>query len=303
MEEEKHKRHSDPGRSFWVGAASNFFSVLATFPFHKTMFRQQLHAFSIREAGHQLCQEGLRQFCRGLLPPLLAKTLQGTLMFGTYDTFLRALSGCRPPGNHHLLRDRATAGVLAGFSEGLVLGPFERVQNVLQDRRKVLRFPTTRSILREFSSYGSFRERMALGYYRGLGLILLRNGLGSSLYFSSKDPLRDHFSNRGLPAWLPSLLSGCINGTAISFLLYPLGVLITNVQAQVGRQETLGLGASVAAVWRTRGGRATLLYRGGSLLILRSGITWGLTTAIHDFLQGPRGQHLHSQPPPQVPVP
>ncbi|KAH0630717.1 hypothetical protein JD844_003900 [Phrynosoma platyrhinos] len=298
-EEEKREWNSGPGHSFWVGAASNFFSTLATFPLHKTMFRQQLHASSIREAGLQLCQEGLRQFGRGLLPPLLAKTLQGTLMYGTYDAFLRALSGRRSLG------DRAAAGVLAGFSEGLVLSPFERVQNVLQDRRKVLRFPTTRSILREFNSYGGgARERLALGYYRGLGLILLRNGLGSGLYFSSKDPLRDRLCERGLPAWLPSLLSGCINGTAISFLLYPLGVLITNVQAQVGRQETLGLGAAMAAVWRTRGGRVALLYRGGSLLILRSGLTWGLTTAIHDFLQEATGRDLpsHPPPPPQAPA-
>ncbi|XP_003228683.1 solute carrier family 25 member 53 [Anolis carolinensis] len=280
-EEQQRRRGWDPGRSFRLGAAANFFSTLATFPLHKTMFRQQLHATSIREAGRQLRQEGLRQFCRGLLPPLLAKTLQGTLLFGSYETFLHLLF----PSGSHSWGQQATAGLLSGLSEGLVLGPFERVQNVLQDGQKARRFPTARSILEEFRSYGGLRERLALGYYRGLGLILLRNGLGSALYFSAKDPLRDRLREKGLPARLPALLSGCITGTAIGLLLYPLGVLIANIQAQVGSGEALGLRGALHAVWMARGGRAALLYRGASLLVLRSGLSWGLTTAMHDFLQ------------------
>nr|XP_060612517.1 solute carrier family 25 member 53 [Anolis sagrei ordinatus] len=283
-EEQQRKRGWDPGRSFRLGAAANFFSTLATFPLHKTMFRQQLHAASISEAGRQLHQEGLRQFCRGLLPPLLAKTLQGTLLFGSYEAFLHFLFPSCPSGGHSL-GQQATAGLLSGFSEGLVLGPFERVQNVLQDGQKAHRFPTARSILEEFRSYEGLRERLALGYYRGLGLILLRNGLGSALYFSAKDPLRDQLREKGLPAQLPALLSGCITGTVIGLLLYPLGVLIANVQAQVGSGEALGMRGTLDAIWGARGGRAALLYRGAPLLVLRSGLSWGLTTAMHDFLQ------------------
>ncbi|XP_062997780.1 solute carrier family 25 member 53 [Elgaria multicarinata webbii] len=268
-------------RSYCVGAVSSFLSTLATFPIYKTIFRQQLHAFSIREAVHQLSKEGLPQFYRGVFPPLLARTLQGTVIFGTHDSFLRILS--RHSAGPYSPGERATAGLLSGFLEAVVLGPFERVQNVLQDGRKVKRFPTTGSILKEFGSY-ALRERLTLGYYRGLGLILIRNGLGSSLYFSFKDPLRDSLSEMGLPSRLPALVSGSVNGTIISLLLYPLSVLIANVQSQVGKQEALPLRAAVAAIWRTRGRRATLLYRGGSLLVLRSGLTWGLTTALHDFL-------------------
>ncbi|XP_077164721.1 solute carrier family 25 member 53 [Paroedura picta] len=275
----------EPGwgsRSYNVGAASCFLSTLATFPVYKTIFRQQLHTFSIREAVRQLSQEGLRNFYRGLSPPLLSKTLQGTLMFGTYENCLRTLAS--QSSGPYSLGDRYTAGLLSGLSEALVLAPFERIQNILQDGRKNKRFPTTRSILREFHSY-ALRDRLVLGYYHGLGLILVRNGLGSSLYFSLKDPLRDSLSERGLPHWLPALVSGSVNGTLIGLFLYPLGVLIANVQSQVGKQEVLHFRASVTAVWANHGRRVVLLYRGGSLLVLRSCITWGLTTAIYDFLQ------------------
>ncbi|XP_053129751.1 solute carrier family 25 member 53 [Hemicordylus capensis] len=284
-EEEKCQRKLNP-RSYNVGAASSFLSTLVTFPIYKTIFRQQLHAFSVVEAVHQLRQEGLHHFYRGVFPPLLSKTLQGTLMFGTYESFLCTLAS-QPPGPYSL-GERATAGLLSGFLEALALGPFERVQNILQDGRKVSRFQTTRSILKEFNSY-AVPERLTLGYYRGLGLVLIRNGLGSSLYFSFKDPLRDRLSQGNLPHWLPALVSGSVNGTAISLLLYPLSVLIANMQVQVGPQETLSFQASVAAVWRSHGKKVTQLYRGGSLLILRSCLTWGLTTAIHDFLQQRRG--------------
>uniref|UniRef100_A0ACB8FY21 Uncharacterized protein n=1 Tax=Sphaerodactylus townsendi TaxID=933632 RepID=A0ACB8FY21_9SAUR len=242
-----------------MGAASGFLATLATFPIYKTIFRQQLHAFSIQEAVRQLSQEGLHRFYRGVFPPLLSRTVQGTLMFGTYESCLHILS-CRS-SRPHSLGDRYTAGLVSGILEALVLCPFERIQNVLQDGRKNKRFPATHSILQEFHSYAP-RETLVLGYYRGLGLILVRNGLGSSLYFSLKDPLQDSLSERGLPRWLPALISGSVNGTLICLFLYPLSVLIANVQSQVGKQEILHFQAAVTAVWGNHGRSVALLYRG-----------------------------------------
>ncbi|XP_044308644.1 solute carrier family 25 member 53 [Varanus komodoensis] len=281
MEESAPPERKCSFRSYAVGAAASFLSTLATFPIYKTVFRQQLHACSITEAVCQLSKEGLPRFYRGVFPPLLAKTLQGTVLFGTHDSFLRILSS--QSTGPFSLGERARAGLLSGFLEALVFGPLERVQNVLQDGQKNKRFPTTGSILKEFSSYAG-REKLTLGYCRGLGLIAIRNCLGSCLYFSFKDPLRDSLLEKGVPSRLPALVSGSLNGALVSLLLSPLSVLIVNVQSQVGKRETLHLQAAVAAVWRTRSRKAILLYRGASLLVLRSGLTWGLTTALHDFL-------------------
>lgn len=269
-------------RSYTTGAASSCLVTLATFPLYKTVFRQQLHGSSISGALRQLGQEGPFRFYRGVFPPLLAKTLQGMVMFGSYSSFLGLLT-TRAAGPHSA-GQRATAGLLAGLVEALLLSPFERVQNVLQDGRKVPRFPTTPDILWEFNSYAA-TAKLTRGYYRGLGLVLLRNGLGSALYFSAKEPFCTSLSQRGLPRWLQNFVTGSVLGTLVALLLYPLGVLITNVQAQVGKQETLTLQASVAAIWASHGRKATRLYRGGTLLILRSCLTWGLTTAIQDFLK------------------
>nr|XP_033802140.1 solute carrier family 25 member 53 [Geotrypetes seraphini] len=273
-------------RSYVYGAVSSFLSTFVTFPIYKTIFRQQIHVFVMREAIRQFQQEGLRHFYRGLLPPLVAKTVQGTLLFGTYDTLLRFVSA-----NHsgpYKLRDRWKAGFMSGSLEAVVLSPFERIQNIMQDGRKNVRFPDIHSILRYFNSCG-FKEGLAEGYFRGFSPVLLRNGVGSALYFSFKDPIRDCLSGKGLPSWLPPLVSGSVNGTVTCLLLYPLSVLIANMQSQVG-QETLSIGESMKSIWESRGKKVSLIYRGGSLVILRSCVTWGLTTAIHDFLQGNTGR-------------
>ncbi|XP_006899301.1 PREDICTED: solute carrier family 25 member 53 [Elephantulus edwardii] len=275
-----------PGKKSWhsqayaLGAVSNFMSTFLTFPIYKVVFRQQIHAVAVSVAMRQIWHEGPQYFFRGIYPPLLSKTLQGTLLFGTYDNLLIYLSPIGP----HTLAHRWAAGLLSGVVEAVVLNPFERVQNVLQDGRKQARFPSTISILKEFNSYG-FWGSFSLGYYRGFWPVLIRNSLGSALYFSFKDPIQDSLAKQGLPQWVPALVSGSVNGTVTCLILYPLIVLVANMQSHIGWQSMPSLWASIQDVWDTRGRKLFLIYRGGSLVILRSSVTWGLTTAIHDFLQ------------------
>uniref|UniRef100_A0A8C0TH16 Solute carrier family 25 member 53 n=2 Tax=Canis lupus familiaris TaxID=9615 RepID=A0A8C0TH16_CANLF len=295
MEEQNHSsgkelqhrtRTESPGKKTWhsqayaLGAVSNFMSTFLTFPIYKVVFRQQIHAVAVSEAVRQLWHEGPQYFYRGIYPPLLSKTLQGTLLFGTYDSLLCSLSPVGP----HSLGHRWAAGLMSGVVEAVALSPFERVQNVLQDGRKQARFPSTFSILKEFNSYGLW-GRLSLGYYRGFWPVLLRNSLGSALYFSFKDPIQDGLAEQGLPHWVPALVSGSVNGTITCLVLYPLIVLVANMQSHIGWQSMPSLWASAQDVWDTRGRKVFLIYRGGSLVILRSSVTWGLTTAIHDFLQ------------------
>uniref|UniRef100_A0A8C5K9H9 Solute carrier family 25, member 53 n=2 Tax=Jaculus jaculus TaxID=51337 RepID=A0A8C5K9H9_JACJA len=269
-----------PSQAYTLGAISNFMSTFLTFPIYKVVFRQQIHALAVSEAVRQLWLEGPQYFYRGIYPPLLSKTLQGTLLFGTYDSLLCFLSPIGP----HSLGQRWAAGLMSGVVEAVALSPFERVQNVLQDHGTQARFPSTLSILKEFNSYGLW-GRLSLGYYRGFWPVLVRNSLGSALYFSFKDPIQDGLAQQGLPHWVPALVSGSVNGTITCLVLYPLIVLVANMQSHIGWQKMPNLWVSAKNVWDARGRKILLIYRGGSLVILRSSVTWGLTTAIHDFLQ------------------
>lgn len=261
--------------SYMNGGMSSLVCTIITFPVYKTVFRQQLHSTLIREAVAQLYKEGLLKLYRGLVPPLLMKTLQGTILFGFQNTLLQELS---PWAESYFPRAMhpGLAGLGTGVVECLFFTPFERVQSILQNSSNDRTLPTLSKIVGRMRS-----ETLASGWYRAFLPILTRNALGSGLYFGLKDPLSSVLRKQDCPPIVSSFVSGMISSILISLPLYPLSVLVANMQAQVGG-DNLGLRASWHQLWQKRQRRLVLLYRGGSLVILRSCISWGITTAIYD---------------------
>lgn len=265
--------------SYLHGGTSSLVSALPTlivFPVYKTVFRQQIHNTPVHRAVAQLYKEGPVKLYRGVAPPLLMRTLNGTLLFGLQDTILYQLSAS-PQSVAPASALPAVAGLGAGLAEAVVFTPFERVQNVLQNGQNDRHLPSLQSVLVRLRA-----QRMSLGFYRAFLPIAARNALGSSLYFGLKDPVCALVAGQGLPPVASSFVSGTLASMAISLALYPLSVLVANMQAQVGA-EVKGVCLCWRLLWRSRGGSVALLYRGGSLVILRSCITWGITTAIYDL--------------------
>ncbi|XP_071314090.1 solute carrier family 25 member 53-like [Trachinotus anak] len=277
--DEEHHRYSVVHfQSYLHGGTSSLLSTIPTlivFPVYKTVFRQQIHNSPVHQAVGQLYKEGPVKLYRGVAPPLLMRTLNGTLLFGLQDTLLRQLS----LSSQSIVPTSALpalAGFGAGVVEAVVFTPFERVQNVLQNGQNDRHLPTLKSVLVRLKA-----QRPALGYYRAFLPITARNTLGSSLYFGLKGPVCAAVAGQGLPPVASSFISGTLTSMAISLALYPLSVLVANMQAQVGG-EVKGVMACWRMLWKSRQKSVTLLYRGGSLVILRSCITWGITTAIYD---------------------
>ncbi|XP_072252555.1 solute carrier family 25 member 53-like [Leuresthes tenuis] len=262
-------------QSYLHGGTSSLLSTLIVFPVYKTVFRQQIHNVLVHQAVGQLYKEGPAKLYRGVAPPLLMRTLNGTLLFGLQDTLLCQLS---LTSQNIIPADAlpALAGFGAGIVEAVVFTPFERVQNVLQNGHNDHQLPSLKSVLVRLKAQG-----MALGYYRAFLPITARNALGSSLYFGLKEPICVIVAGQGLSPLASSFISGTLTSMATSLTLYPLSVLVANMQAQVGR-ETDGVMACWRMLWKSRHRNVALLYRGGSLVILRSCITWGITTAIYD---------------------
>ncbi|XP_030001792.1 solute carrier family 25 member 53-like [Sphaeramia orbicularis] len=265
-------------QSYLHGGTSSLLSTLPTlivFPVYKTVFRQQIHNTPVPQAVAQLYKEGPVKLYRGVAPPLLMRTLNGTLLFGLQDTLLRQLSLT----SHSVISTSALpalAGFGAGIVEALVFTPFERVQNVLQNGCNDHHLPTMKSVLIRLKG-----QRLADGFYRGFLPITARNALGSCLYFGLKGPVCAVVAGEGLSPMAASFVSGTLTSMAISLTLYPLSVLVANMQAQVGA-EVKGVLVCWRMLLKSRQWSVTLLYRGGSLVILRSCITWGITTALYD---------------------
>ncbi|XP_057706690.1 solute carrier family 25 member 53-like [Corythoichthys intestinalis] len=265
-------------QSYLHGGTSSLFSTLIVFPVYKTVFRQQIHNIQVHRAVKQLHKEGLVKLYRGVTPPLLMRTLSGTLLFGLQDTFLRLLN---QPSFSAIPASvlPAVAGLGVGMVEAVVFTPFERVQNVLQSGHNDRRLPTLKSVLVKLKA-----QKFASGYYRAFLPIAARNALGSSLYFGLKGPLSAAVAGQGLSPLASSFLSGTLTSMTISLTLYPLSVLVANMQVEV-QNEVKGVMACWRMLWNSRQRSVLLLYRGGALVILRSCITWGITTAIYDRQQ------------------
>ncbi|TRY89808.1 hypothetical protein DNTS_018558 [Danionella cerebrum] len=267
------------GKHYMCGSFAAFTNIIVTFPIQKVLFRQQLHGVRATDAMHQLQREGLRHLYRGLLPPLLQKTTTVAIMFGLYEDFSRLLlRHARSIGTPELVT-RSTAAVLAGTAEA-ALTPFERVQTLLQDHRHNSRFNNTahtfRTLLRDYG----IRE-----CYRGLVPVLLRNGPSNVFFFGLRGPIKQvlpdaqtrvgHMAN--------DFVCGGLLGAALGIMFYPLNVVKSRAQAQVGG-KFVPCHQVLMTVWQERGGSVVLLFRGATLNYHRSLLSWGIINATYELL-------------------
>lgn len=266
-------------RSYLHGGMSSLLTTLPTlvvFPIYKTIFRQQIHNSSLCQALAQLKKEGFPKLYRGVVPPLLQRTLTGTVLFGVQGTFHHQLSLQNVFPSSAL---PALAGLGTGVVEALVLTPYERIQNLLQNSQNDKKLPNMKSVLIELS-----KQRLASGYYRAFLPTAVRNALGSTLYFGLKGPIYDAMNAQGLPPLAASFASGTLVSWPITFVVFPMSVLVANMQKNL-EGEVKGAMACWRILWEGRQQSVRQLYRGGSLVILRSCISWGVTTALYDWQQ------------------
>ncbi|XP_023685363.2 mitochondrial nicotinamide adenine dinucleotide transporter SLC25A51 [Paramormyrops kingsleyae] len=263
-------------KHYACGSCAAFTNIVITFPIQKVLFRQQLFGVRAGEAVRQLQRDGLRNLYRGLLPPLLQKTTTVAIMFGLYEDMSRLLP--RPAGTPGLPTD-SVAAVLAGIAEA-TLTPFERVQTLLQDQRHHGRFKNTVHAFRTLVQDHGVRE-----CYRGMVPILLRNGPSNALFFGLRGPIKGSLPEAETHAahLVNDFICGGLLGAMLGVLFFPLNVLKTRMQSQVGGDFQSSLQV-LRTIWSERDGKLTHLYRGAHLNYHRSILSWGIINATYELL-------------------
>ena len=61
---------------------SSFCNILITFPINKIIFRQQAEGLDLKLTVKNIHTEGIYKLYRGIIPPLLQKSVSVSLMFG-----------------------------------------------------------------------------------------------------------------------------------------------------------------------------------------------------------------------------
>ncbi|KAM6953547.1 solute carrier family 25 member 51b [Aplochiton taeniatus] len=267
------------GKHYVCGSVAAFTNIVVTFPIQKVLFRQQLHGVRATEAVQQLQRDGLRNLYRGLLPPLLQKTTTVAIMFGLYQDFSRVLLDQVGSRNVPELVTRSFAAALAGTAEA-ALTPFERVQTLLQDHRHHGRFNNTAHTFRTLLSEYGYRE-----CYRGLVPVLLRNGPSNVLFFGLRGPIKEQLpeASSRVGHMVNDFVCGGVLGAALGIMFYPLNVVKSRAQSQVGGAFR-PCSEVLLTVWRERGGSLALLFRGAHLNYHRSLLSWGIINATYELL-------------------
>lgn len=257
-----------------AGAGASIVNIIVTFPLYKVMFRQQMEGIRLRRAVAQLYSEGMVNIFRGLLPPLLQRTMTVSIMFGTYSQYRAALHD-RTPGLPRAVQ-HCIAAFGAGCSEAL-LTPLERIQVLLQLKES-----------KHQNTFHAFKELRPHGlkeYYRGGSAIVLRNGVSNVLFFSLREPVQ-----RLLPAPRTELgemccafISGAGLGALLSTLFFPVNVVKNRMQASLGG-PFWGIRETFQVIWKEREGNLVKLYRGVSLNYTRSFLSWGIINSVYEYM-------------------
>lgn len=264
-------------REFVCGGGAAFINITATFPLNKVMFRQMVYGVPTTRAIAQLKTEGIRYLYRGLLPPLISKTVSISIMFGTYHEY------CKYLDNHcnffpNSVRS-SIAAFLSGASEAL-LTPFERTQMILQHRKFHGEFQNTYHLLKELRKYG-FKE-----YYRGFLPILLRNGTSNIIFFSLRTRVKDNMPSSTV-IWInlvEDFISGAMVGAFISTIFYPLNVIRTKMQTEIGT-PFMSMSKATKLVYRDRDKSLRKIFAGVHVNYTRALISWGIINSSYEMLR------------------
>ena len=264
-------------REFTCGWGAASINVVVTYPLNKLIFRQQVYGITSKAALQQLRNEGLATLYRGLLPPFIQKTASLSIMFGCYSEYRYFLHTDMPNTSSTIIQ--IIAALMSGCTEALMT-PLERIQTLLQDRRYHEKFNNMFHAFRELRSYG------VMEYYRGLFPILLRNGPSSVLFFLYRDQIKAQFPETTSPLvnTVEDFVSGGILGAAISTLFYPVNVVKTRLQRQLGG-PFCSFFKTLKVVYIERNRSIIKILLGAKINFTRSLISWGVINASYELLK------------------
>ena len=259
------------------GAGASLVNIAVTFPINKIMFRQQVEGIRVHKAAGQLRKEGLRNVYRGLLPPLMQRTLSVSIMFGTYSTYIRTLESALPSTPYYMIHSVAAMG--AGFTEAILV-PFERVQCLLQVKQYNTQLHNTKHAFQHLWQYGPAE------YYRGLSAILLRNGLSNILFLGLREPLKNMLPTprSQLGESFNAFISGAGLGAGLSTLFFPLNVVKSRMQTCLGGRF-VGMRETFDIVFVERRRQWRKIFRGVHVNYTRAFVSWGIINTTYELLK------------------
>ncbi|TPX36602.1 hypothetical protein SmJEL517_g01175 [Synchytrium microbalum] len=266
-----------------IGASSAAFcSVLVGFPFDSLKTRMQAYDYlSMNDCIRKTyAKEGLIGFFRGCGPPLVTVAAVKSISFSIYTSTKARLSATTQWNTDTsvsaLVAISTAAGTTAGVGVSVLSCPLELVKIQRQLERLVLASSaaTTRSKTKSSFRVASdiIRAKGVVGLYRGISLHLLRDSVGTGIYFSSYESAKRLLTpSDKKPGPLTHLLSGAASGITSWLVIFPVDMVKTRVQKQI-LLETTGSESKVVDIVKTIFAREGLrgFYNGFTATLFRA---------------------------------
>ncbi|KAJ5149393.1 mitochondrial carrier domain-containing protein [Penicillium atrosanguineum] len=295
-----------------ASGSSTICATLAVTPLENVKTRMQTHDFrSIPEVVRYIWRnEGPRGFVAGCLPPLVSVTAVRVMNFTAYnwtkdklDGVFKDFTGVSPleeynkPGSTPTISGLSmfiTAGLAAGLVSSPLACPFELAKNVvqtsvlMQNRAQAapdaVRNPSLRNEPR-LSTVQAIRQIVARhgirGLYTGFGLHALRDSIGTGLYFSIYETVKQVVVRQlgeSQSPFGPPAIAGAICSTLPWFCTYPLDTRKTRAQSVL-----LGKATEIASASKAVAGSS--MYKGLSIVVLRTGINNMILLSIYEYIK------------------
>ncbi|KAK9885218.1 hypothetical protein WA026_010721 [Henosepilachna vigintioctopunctata] len=236
-----------------------------------------LFGIHCRSASQQLKKEGFKYLYRGLLPLVLQRTFQTSIMFGVFEGTRRYMR------NNYNLSSRTSlviAAAMTGMCES-VLTPCERVQILLVDPNYYYRYKNT------YDTVGKIISNYGVGeFYRGYIFILARNMVNTSVFFFLKYEVVPQLVPLDSPYYklIQEFGVGAIVGATVTSITFPLNVVKIASQRWVGleSQDPIRI---VKAVYRKRGKSIGRFYLGAYMNFGRGIVNWGLINVTYESMK------------------
>lgn len=271
------RKDGEVRRDYICGGTASLLNVILTFPVNKIMFRQQIEGIRVHRAVDQLLREGPGTWYRGLVPPLIQRTLTVSLMFGTYTQSMNLISNHSPYPVHHFINHCVSASS-AGCVEAILM-PLERVQCLLQVKHFNTKLRNTKHVFEVLFQDG-VKE-----CYRGLSAVLLRNTLSNILFLGLRDPIKHLLPTpqSQMGDSINAFISGAGLGSTLSTIFFPMNVVKTRMMSTIGGHFP-SIRETFKTIFKERDGLWRRMFRGASLNCTRSFMSWGIINMSFDFL-------------------
>lgn len=251
-------------RTVLTAGTASLVSTAASFPFDSVKSRLQVRDYpSIWECAKSVVrEEGFRGFFRGVTIPLITISFVRTSSFSIYYNTKLKLHKKGVFADQDRLIHTALSGAAGGATSGVIIScgsaPFElvKVQRQLEyliavQKGLVSGVPTGPGGTRTFVPQSGFKAAANIyqnfggikGFYTGFPLHMMRDTLGTALYFGFYDSIRklvfrhskktDSTSTPsiyGIPGPMVSFLSGSAAGILSWLIVYPVDLIKTKVQ-------------------------------------------------------------------------